>query len=87
MKVNLCFDGSEVQKSQLLGKKILLRKGGNALEQSAPGTDEVTIPGGVPKMCRCSMQGRGLVSVVAMGQWMDQMILEVLSNFNDSVIL
>jgi len=32
---------------------------GQALEQAAQGSDGVTIPGGVQKMCRCATLGHG----------------------------
>ena len=56
------------------------------IEQAAQGSGEVPIPGGVQKTCRYGTSGHGLAGVVLCG-WLDLMILEVFSNFNDSVIL
>ena len=56
------------------------------LKQTAPGGSGVTVPGGVQEQWRCDAEGRE--------QWawwdglgLDLGILEVFSNFNDSVIL
>lgn len=34
-------------------EKFLHRKGGQAQEQAAQGSDGITVPGNVPKTCRC----------------------------------
>jgi len=47
----------------------------------------VTVSGGAQEPCGCGTEGRGLVSMVGMGQWSDMMILVVIPNLNDSVIL
>jgi len=52
----------EVQAGYL--EKFLLRKGGNALEQSAQGDSGVTTPGGVQEPQRCGTEGWGLVGMV-----------------------
>ena len=36
---------------------FLLRKSSEALEQAAKEGDAVTIPGGVPELCRCGTEG------------------------------
>jgi len=57
------------------------------VEQVAQGSGGVSIPGGLQKMCRHSTLGHRLVGMVALGWWLDLMILEVFSNPNDSMIL
>jgi len=56
------------------------------LEQAAQGSGGVPIPEGVQKMCRCGTSGHGLAGMVVLGGWLDSMILEVVSNLNDSMI-
>lgn len=48
---------------------------GQALEQAAHETR------------RCDTEGRGLVGIVGMDWWLDLMVLQVFSNFNDPMIL
>jgi len=50
----------EVQVGDL--EKQLLRKSGEALEQTAQGCG-TSIPGGAQQMCRCGTEARGLVGM------------------------
>ena len=50
------------------------------MEQAAQGGDGVPVPGGVQKMCICATSGHGLVGMVALGGWLDSMILDAFSN-------
>ena len=70
---------------RILGK--ILRRSGNALAQAAQGGGGVTVPGGVQETWRYGAEGRGLVGMVVMGWQLDQMILDVFSNLNYSLIL
>jgi len=54
-------------------------------EQAAQGSGGVTIPGGVQKTCSYCTSGHGLSDMVVLGGWLDLMILEVFSKFNDSM--
>ena len=69
----------------ILGKTSSLS--GQALEQAAQRGGEVTIPGGVQKMCRHGLSGHGLGDMIVLGCRLDLMILEVFSNLNDAMIL
>ena len=60
-----------------------MRRNHNHL-QAAQGSGAV--PGGVQEMCRCGTEGHVLVGMVVMGWWLDEIILELFSNLNDSVI-
>jgi len=57
------------------------------LEQAGQGSGGVPIPGGVQNTCRCGTSGHGLAGIVLLGWQLDFMILEVISNLNDSIIL
>ena len=57
------------------------------MARAAQGGGGVTVSGGAQEPCGCGTEGRGLVSMVGMGQWLDMMILVVIPNLNDSVIL
>ena len=70
----------------ILGK-ISYWKSGQALEQAVQCSGGVPISGGVQKMRRCGTSAHGLVGLVVLGWRLDVMILEVFSNFNDSMIL
>ena len=56
------------------------------LERAAQGGGGVTIPGGVQEMCRCDTKEHGQWATLVVGGWLDQMILKVFSNLNDSMI-
>ena len=68
-------------------KYFLYWKSSKALEQAAQGGGRVAIPGGVQKMCSYGTSAHGLSGMVALGWWLDLMILAVFSNLNDSMIL
>jgi len=53
--------------------------------QAAQGSGGVTIPGGVQEPYRYGTEGYGLVDTVVMGCQLNELILEVFSNLNDSV--
>jgi len=42
-------------------RKKIFSESGEALEQTAQGSDGVTVPGGVQETGRCSTEGQGLV--------------------------
>ena len=65
-------------------EKFPIRKSANALQQAAQGGDRLPATGGVEEKCRYVT---GLVGTVVMDQQLDQMILEVFPNLNDSMIL
>ena len=48
-------------------EKILHRKSGEVLEETAQGGGGVTVPGGAQGMCRCGTEGCGLVGMVSIG--------------------
>ena len=51
---------------------FLLQKSGEALEQAAQGSGEVTITGGVQETFRCCTKGHGLVGeILVVGEWSD----------------
>jgi len=54
---------------------------GEALEQAAQGGGGVTIPGDL------NVALRDVGNLLVIGGWSDRMILEILSNFGDSMIL
>ena len=55
----------------ILEKKILLRKSGEVLEQTAQEGGGVTIPGGAQEESRSGIVGHSLVGMVWMGRWLD----------------
>jgi len=68
-------------------RENVFTESGQALDQTAQGSGGVPIPGGVQKMCRRGTSGQDLSGVVVLGWWLVLMILEIFSNFNDSMIL
>ena len=56
------------------------------MAQAAQGGDGVTVPGGVPELCGCGTEDM-VSGQVGVGWWLDQVILEVFSNLNESMII
>ena len=48
-------------------EKIIFRKSGELLEQTAQSDSGVSAPGGTQEMCRCGTEGCALVGMVVMG--------------------
>lgn len=56
-------------------------------EQVAQGSDGITIPKSVQRVCRCVTWEHGLVvNTVVLVYWLDSMILEVSFNLNYAMI-
>jgi len=66
-------------------KEKLLRKSGAAVAQAAQGRGGVTVTRGVQSCVDVALRTWS-VGTVGMGWWLDQVILEVFSNLNDSMI-
>ena len=57
------------------------------LEQAAPGSGGVTIPGGIQGRFRCCTKCMVWWEILVIGGWLYWMILEVFSNLGDSMSL